>query len=475
MTSRRNIVGARHHSLTPSGPRLASRTLPSLTFLGLTLPGLTLPSLTFLGLTLLTLTLLTLILLSVQSATAAWAGREVSKGGVVHVENPAQPSEGRETASLEELWRLGGDTDSDEEFFGVISQIATDASGNVYLLDQQLNEVKVFAADGSYVTTVGREGEGPGEFRNPADLTLLSNGNVAILQRMPGKIVLLTPAGEPAGELPTPPGADGGFMRFDQVRSVGDGVVLSATEMVRTDTGADITQRILCASLGGDVQATYIESHDTRNFANRVFDEKSSSFRRIWDVTDDGRVYFAPEFDDYEIRVWRPDGTLDRVIQREYEPRTRSDEEMKRVSSRMSTFGPRGRGRGGRGPRGGSPPEVKVSATDRSIQGIYPRGDGSVWVLSSRGALDAPGDALGTFDVFDSEGHFTQQWTLQGVGNFERDGFFFTGDRLYVVTDLWEAVLAMRGGGDEEYDDTEEAEPVSVICYRLPEAAVVTP
>ena len=101
------------------------------------------------------------------TVAAEWSGRETTKDGAIHVENPAQPSNGAQTVSLEELWRLGGETDSDEEFFGVISQIATDPSGNVYLLDQQLNEVKIFAADGSYVRTIGREGEGPGEFRNP--------------------------------------------------------------------------------------------------------------------------------------------------------------------------------------------------------------------------------------------------------------------------------------------------------------------
>ena len=77
---------------------------------------------------------------------------------------------GEETVGLTELWRIGGDTDDDAEFFGVLSQITTDEAGNVYLLDRQLTEVKVFSPDGEYLNTIGREGEGPGEFRRPSDL-----------------------------------------------------------------------------------------------------------------------------------------------------------------------------------------------------------------------------------------------------------------------------------------------------------------
>ena len=43
--------------------------------------------------------------------------------------------------------------------FGVIGAITTDAASNVYLLDRQLAEVKVFSPDGDYLRTIGHEGE----------------------------------------------------------------------------------------------------------------------------------------------------------------------------------------------------------------------------------------------------------------------------------------------------------------------------
>ena len=40
-----------------------------------------------------------------------------------------------------------------------------DDDGNIYLLDSQLSEVKVFSPDGEPLKTLSREGDGPGEFR----------------------------------------------------------------------------------------------------------------------------------------------------------------------------------------------------------------------------------------------------------------------------------------------------------------------
>ena len=64
----------------------------------------------------------------------------------------------------------------------MIAQIATGPEGDIYLLDQQLTEVKVFSRAGDYLRTIGREGEGPGEFRRPGDMFLLPDGNVGVLQ-----------------------------------------------------------------------------------------------------------------------------------------------------------------------------------------------------------------------------------------------------------------------------------------------------
>lgn len=103
------------------------------------------------------------VLAGVTTANAAdWKGSEENRDGVLHVMNPAQPMLPEVTLKPQELWRIGGDTDAEGEFFGVINQVTTDSDGNIYLLDLQLNEIKIFSPDGTYIRTIGREGEGPG-------------------------------------------------------------------------------------------------------------------------------------------------------------------------------------------------------------------------------------------------------------------------------------------------------------------------
>ena len=70
--------------------------------------------------------------------------------GVPHVRNPAQPRDGLQTLHLEELWRVGGDTDDEDEFFGVVMAALLDDQGNSYLLDAQLMRSLGFANRGGY-------------------------------------------------------------------------------------------------------------------------------------------------------------------------------------------------------------------------------------------------------------------------------------------------------------------------------------
>lgn len=397
----------------------------------------------------------------VPAAANKWQGQEIAKNGALYVMNPAAAAEPASEMVLEERWRLGGDTDDEDEFFGILTHIMADAGGNVYLLDAQLHQVNVYTRDGEFLRAIGREGEGPGEFRRPSGMLLVPGGNVGVIQSRPGKIVLLTPEGNPAGNFPTPEPKDGGVQFFSDGRRSGDNVVLVSRQFSRNDTGAEIIVKLIRIDGTGTQTASYFQQSDTRNFSNMVFDEQTmGNNAMMWDVGPDGKVFASQEFESYRIKVWRPDGTPDRIIEREYESRRRSGEEMKRADARM----PVRMGRRGHGMEF----EKKISKTDRDIMRMYPRHDGSLWVISSRGGIDAPAGAVATFDVFDQDGHFVRQVTLIGEGDFPEDGLHFVGNRLFVVTGLLSARAAMDGAGsDDSYDEDEELIPMSVICYDL--------
>ncbi len=63
-----------------------------------------------------------------------------------------------------ELWRLGGPDASGPEAFSQEPGLVVDRSGQVFVRSRNPPHVSVFNGDGEYVRSMGRGGEGPGEF-----------------------------------------------------------------------------------------------------------------------------------------------------------------------------------------------------------------------------------------------------------------------------------------------------------------------
>lgn len=78
-----------------------------------------------------------------------------------------------------------GALDGDAEYlFGRIGSIGVGPDGTVYVLDRQAPDLRAYDADGGYLTTMGEQGEGPGELSSPGALAVLSDGRVLV--RDPG-------------------------------------------------------------------------------------------------------------------------------------------------------------------------------------------------------------------------------------------------------------------------------------------------
>ena len=143
------------------------------------------------------------------------------------------------------------------------------------------------------------------------------------------------------------------------------------------------------------------------------------------------------------------------VIERDYERLARSDEQTERVRGIYEAF-----------TRRVPNATIKLDDSFKDIMTLYSRDDGSCWVLSSRGMEKRPDGSIGVFDVFNHDGHFVRQVTLNGEGDPAQDAYFFVGHRLYVVTGFLSAAMAAQGGADNENEE-EDAEPMAVICYQL--------
>ena len=99
--------------------------------------------------------------------------------GVVHVVNDGVGQWTEETRwTLVEDLRLGTLDREGPEQFSQVANILTDTAGSVYVLDYQAQEIRVFSSEGVFSHTIGRKGEGPGEFTMAAGLDWAPDGRL---------------------------------------------------------------------------------------------------------------------------------------------------------------------------------------------------------------------------------------------------------------------------------------------------------
>lgn len=91
---------------------------------------------------------------------------DTAEGGIIHVVNPG-PTRWAGTTG----WRLVEERviAPPEGSPGELSYargIVADANGNIFVLEREPATIKVFGSDGRWLHNIGREGDGPGEFRD---------------------------------------------------------------------------------------------------------------------------------------------------------------------------------------------------------------------------------------------------------------------------------------------------------------------
>lgn len=391
-----------------------------------------------------------LLLLSAAVALASSPAPE-------RVANGPEPASGSVDLLLEERWRRGGE--DDDLFFGLVVDALVDDAGRILLLDSQLSEVIVLDADGEHDVTLGREGEGPGEFSRAGSLCWTPDGAVGVVQRFPGRIVKLSLDGTPAGTiLPGDPTAGG----RDMVSGAGlspSGLVLCGAHMTRTETGR--TRRSFLSLYGADGAPVveYLGKNDVNDFTARSFHETDNDFvdRGRWTVLDGGSVAFAPERDRYVLRVLDPDGAPRLEITRPAEPPLRAAETLERLERRFS--GSRMAQRTG--------VTQEFAATDPMIATMQPGPDGELWVLPTEGTRGRPDGVLQTWDVFDAAGRWDRRVDVRCPGDPEQDRLFLIDEsRALLVSGFTGARDALTGEVIED-EDLDDAAPMEVILYDI--------
>lgn len=96
------------------------------------------------------------------------------------------------------LVRTLGDVDTMDEnlAFNYPGDVTTDASGNILVLDSANNRIQKFGPDGKFIATIGRKGQGPGEFYNPDSFDFDAKGTLWVMDGYQNRIQTLGPDGK---------------------------------------------------------------------------------------------------------------------------------------------------------------------------------------------------------------------------------------------------------------------------------------
>ncbi|MDH5705087.1 MAG: 6-bladed beta-propeller [Candidatus Aminicenantes bacterium] len=107
-----------------------------------------------------------LALICLPKETTTYENTSIQKSeDVVVISNPKTPAHKMRIVFQEEL--TIGEFEGDENYmFGGSIYFNTDDEGNFYVVDADNHRIQKYDPEGKYILTIGREGQGPGEFRS---------------------------------------------------------------------------------------------------------------------------------------------------------------------------------------------------------------------------------------------------------------------------------------------------------------------
>lgn len=107
-----------------------------------------------------------ILITACQKQKTAWQGTVEETDGVVVVKNPRMPLDSEMRIAFVEELSIGVEEGDENYMFGSEVLLNTDAEGNFYVTDWDKRIVNKYDREGRFLKSIGRRGQGPGEFQN---------------------------------------------------------------------------------------------------------------------------------------------------------------------------------------------------------------------------------------------------------------------------------------------------------------------
>ena len=245
-------------------------------------------------------------------------------------------------ADFEEVYRVGGLDAPAWALFVDPARMGFDAGGNLYVLDRRASRVVVIDPGGDLVRTVGREGEGPGEFRHETDIVVWRDGRFAVVDIGHHAYQLFGPDGEIERfvRMSSAEGMMGKASIRTRVRPdpAGGAVIAEGGRTARTlvEAYADWFEGRNVEVAGEDGRLERLDLHGDVAVAESIAQARRIATahvwapgpyfapRMIWDVLPDGTVVYS-DSTAYEIKLVGADGGAKGWMERPLRPEAVTD------------------------------------------------------------------------------------------------------------------------------------------------------
>ncbi|MGZ5488939.1 MAG: NHL repeat-containing protein, partial [Candidatus Aminicenantales bacterium] len=142
--------------------------------------------------------LLVLVLISPVLTAVPALQKTETVDGVRIVHNAKGGLWGKTPKVALELVRKIGDVDTEDEHlaFNFPIDVAVDKDGAIYVLDAGNARIQKFGPDGKYLATIGRKGQGPGEFIMPDSIGFDKDGNLVVADMAQSRVHVIIGGGK---------------------------------------------------------------------------------------------------------------------------------------------------------------------------------------------------------------------------------------------------------------------------------------
>jgi hypothetical protein len=325
---------------------------------------------------------------------SAWQGSVETVNGIQVVRNPKSPMYPQGALELQDELTVGTAEGAEEYMFVRLRGLAVNDQGEIFSLDQRKPRVDVFTSDGRHLRSIGRQGQGPGEFQTPFFIALAPSGELLVGEM--GRLSFFD--------------REGAFLRSrdNSAQSLAFVKYLSNGNTVGTRMVLEEEKpRYEVALCGPDLeQKTALVSSPMPDPSGK-FTLFTSVVR--WDTSRGREIVCASGEGDYHLSVFDTEGRLIRTITKDHDPVPPSEFDIDRQKKQH-------------GIQPGE--EVAIPRYLPPISWVYADGEGRIYVSTWQ---RDPETGISLFNIFDSEGRYLCDYRIPG------EPIVFKNGKLYAI------------------------------------------